>query len=63
MREFLASGAPFVVATDDPGIFGTTLAKEMAWVAGHNDLSDDAVDHFVDLAWASRSEALSGRLS
>lgn len=62
VREFLASDAPFVVATDDPGIFGTTLAEEMAWVAEHNDLTDDAMDHIVELAWASRSEVLSGRL-
>lgn len=62
VREFLASGAPFVVATDDPGIFGTTLAREMVWVAEHNGLADDAVDHIAEMAWASRSEVLTSRI-
>jgi adenosine deaminase len=33
VRQFLANDAPFVIASDDPGIFGTTLADELAWVA------------------------------
>ena len=62
VKQFIASGAPFVVATDDPGIFGITLADEMSWVMEHHHLPSDAMDHLVDLAWNGRSEALTGRL-
>ena len=58
---FLASDAPFVIATDDPGIFGATLAGEMAWAAEHHDLPDDAPNQIAARSWASRSEVLTGR--
>ncbi len=63
LKQFIASDAPFVIATDDPGIFGTTLADELAWVTQHHDVTDDAMAHIIDLAWSSRSEVLTGRLS
>ena len=62
LMQFLASNAPFVVATDDPGILNTTLADELAWVTGHHHVADDAMAHIIDLAWSSRSEVLTGRL-
>ena len=63
LRRFLASDAPFVIASDDPGIFGTTLADEMAWASEHHLLTDDTMERIVDLSWSSRSEVLTGRLS
>ena len=62
LKQFLASGAPFVIATDDPGILGVTLSDEIAWVAEHNHVADDAMAHIIDLSWSSRSEVLTGRL-
>ena len=63
VKQFLSSNAPFIIASDDPGIFGTTLADEIAWVIEHNQLPDDAMEHIVDLSWSCRSEILTGRLS
>ena len=63
VKQFLASNVPFVIASDDPGIFGTTLADEIAWVMEHHQLSDDVRERIVDLSWSSRSEILTGRLS
>ena len=63
VKQFISANAPFVIATDDPGIFGTTLADEIAWVRQRHQLSDDAMAHILDLSWASRSEILSGRAS
>ena len=62
LRQFLASDAPFIIATDDPGIFGTTLADELAWVMEHHHVAHDAMERIVDLSWASRSEVVTGRV-
>lgn len=63
LKQFVACGAPFVIASDDPGIFGTTLVDEISWVREHHQLSDDVMERIVDLSWSSRSEILSGRSS
>ena len=63
VKQFIASNAPFVVASDDPGIFGITLADEVAWVGEHHRVPDDMMEHIVDMAWSSRSEVLTGRLT
>ena len=62
VKEFLAGDAPFVIATDDPGIFGITLAEEIAWVKDNHHVREDGIEHIVDLSWCSRSEVLTGRL-
>lgn len=61
VHRFLAAGLRVVVASDDPGIFGTTLAQELAWVQQNARLSDDEQEQLVRNAWLYRSEVLTGR--
>ena len=61
VKRFIADDAPFIIASDDPGIFGITLADEIAWVKEHHQLPDDVLQHIVELSWSSRSEMLVGR--
>jgi adenosine deaminase len=61
VHRFFEHGLPVVVSSDDPGIFDTTLADEIAWVVEHAALPPDAVDELTDRAWRSRSEVLTGR--
>jgi hypothetical protein len=61
VHRFLAAGLRVVVASDDPGIFGTTLARELDWVRKHARLSDDAQRQLMRNAWQFRSEVLTGR--
>lgn len=63
IHRFLAAGLPLVVATDDPGIFGITLADELDWVCQHTDQGAALRQQLIDTAWTSRSEVLSGRLT
>lgn len=63
VKQFIASDAPFVVATDNPGSFGITLADELTWVAEYHQLPGDEMECIVARSWASRSEVLTGRLS
>ena len=62
LKQFIASDAPFVIASDDPGILGITLADELEWVMEHHHVAHDAIERIVDLSWASRSEVLTGRV-
>jgi adenosine deaminase len=61
VHRFLAAGLRVVVASDDPGIFGTTLGDELDWVCRHVDGGADLREHLVETAWQSRSEVLTGR--
>lgn len=61
VRRFLEEGVPFVVASDDPGIFGTTLRAELDWVTRHAQLDDDQRSALLERTWRSRSEVLTGR--
>ncbi len=61
VQRFVEEGVAVVVASDDPGIFGTTLAREVAWVAEHAPLDHDALAALRERTWQSRSEVLSGR--
>ena len=61
VRRFLAHDLPFVIATDDPGIFGTGLREEIDWVIGAAGLPPEAFETLAARAWHYRSEILSGR--
>lgn len=62
VHRFIEHGVPFVVASDDPGIFDITVRDELAWVAREAGLEPGAVDDLVERAWRSRSEVLCGRV-
>ncbi len=61
VHRFVARDVPFVVASDDPGIFDTTLERELDWVARHATPDPEARRALLERAWRSRSEVLSGR--
>ena len=63
VHRFLEHSVPFVVASDDPGIFDTTVRDELDWVAREAGLEPGAVEDLVERAWNSRSEVVSGRES
>jgi adenosine deaminase len=61
VHRFIESSVPFVVASDDPGIFDTTVRDELDWVAREAGLEPGAVEDLIERAWRARSEAISGR--
>ena len=61
VHRFLEAGVPFVVSSDDPGIFGTTLRDELRWVVDAAGLQVDAAQELAARAWRYRSEVLTGR--
>ena len=61
VHRFLEHDVPFVVSTDDPGIFGTTPREELSWVARHARLDSEAIEELARRAWRYRSEVLTGR--
>jgi adenosine deaminase len=63
VHRFLDADLSVVVASDDPGIFGTTLADELDWVSAATGGGAQLREHLVDTAWRSRSELLTGRES
>ncbi|MGK5530948.1 hypothetical protein [Streptomyces sp. URMC 129] len=62
VHRFLSAGLTVAVSSDDPGLFGTTLADEVDWVCHHTGGGPDLRDHLIGPAWHSRSEALTGRV-
>jgi hypothetical protein len=62
VRRFLEANLPVVVASDDPGIFDTTLAEELAWVGRTAGLEEGALIDLANAAWRHRSEVLTGRV-
>jgi adenosine deaminase len=61
VHRFLAAGLNVVIASDDPGIFGVTLAEELSWVTEHAALAPEEVRALREAMWRSRSEVLTGR--
>ena len=61
VHRFLDRGVPVVVSSDDPGIFGVTLADEIDWVVEPAGLDDDARRELVENGWRYRSEVMTGR--
>lgn len=61
VHRFIAHDLRVVVASDDPGIFGTTLNDELDWVCTQTGGGDELRDRLIANAWDSRSEVLSGR--
>lgn len=61
VHRFLPAGLPVAVSSDDPGIFGTTLADELDRVCRHATSGDDLRGELIATAWNSRSEILTGR--
>ena len=61
VHRFLSWSLPFVVGSDDAGIFDTTLADEIGWVVEAARLGEGAFDEIAGRAWRYRSDVLSGR--
>ncbi|MGZ3420530.1 MAG: hypothetical protein ACXVEE_21825 [Polyangiales bacterium] len=61
IHRFAEEGVPFVVGSDDPGIFGTTLAAELAWAQRQLGLDQGALDRLRDGALVHRSVARTRR--
>lgn len=63
VHRFIENDVPFVVASDDPGIFGTALTDEIDWVVQAADLGAGAFEEIADRSWRYRSEVLTGRVT
>lgn len=63
VHRFLAARLPVVIATDNPGIFGTTLDAELDWVCDQTGGGTELRRQLIDTAYNSRAEVLSGRLT
>jgi adenosine deaminase len=61
IRRFVEFGVPFVVGSDDPGIFDTTLAEEINAAIAIAGLPPDSYGAIAERSWRCRSEALAGR--
>ena len=62
IRRFVEFGVPFVVGSDDPGIFDTTLAAEIEFAVAIAGLPPDSYGAIAERSWRFRSEVLTGRI-
>ncbi len=62
IRRFVEFGLPFVVGSDDPGIFNTTLAEEIDAAIAIAGLPADSFGAIAERSWRFRSEVLAGRI-
>lgn len=63
VHRFLEHGVPVVVGSDDPGIFGITLAEELDWIIRTAGLDADARQELIEASWRYRSEVMVGRIA
>jgi len=61
VHAFLETGLPFVIASDDPGVFDTNTVDEINWLLRATNRGPDYFDEVVEASWRYRSEILSGR--
>ena len=61
IHRFEEWGIPFVIASDDPGLFGVTLADELELAAEILGWSFTELEAAVERAWTHRSVAVTGR--
>jgi hypothetical protein len=59
--RFIENDVPFVVGSDDAGVFDVTLADEIEWVVETADLGSGAFEEIAERSWRYRSEILTGR--
>lgn len=59
--RFIENDVPFVVGSDDAGIFDVTLADEIEWVVKTADLGSGAFEEIASRSWRYRSEIITGR--
>lgn len=59
--RFIKNDVPFVVGSDDAGVFDVTLAEEIAWVVEAADLGSGAFEEIASRSWRYRSEIITGR--
>ncbi len=62
IHRFVEWGVPFVVASDDPGLFGVTLSSELEYACAMVDGGRLEVETLRERAWRYRSEALVHRV-
>jgi len=62
IRRFVKFGIPVVVGSDDPGIFDTTLAREIDAAIAIAGLPPDSYGAIAERSWRCRSEVLAGRI-
>ncbi len=58
LHRFLVSGLPVIISTDNPGVFGITLPRELDWVCGQTGGGDDLRRRLAESAWRARAECL-----
>lgn len=61
VHRFLAANLHLAVGSDDPGIFGVTLADELDWVQRQHPHRPDLTARLDEQAWSARSPVLTGR--
>lgn len=54
IRKLLASEVNVAICSDDPGIFGTSLAEEVDWVRAHSGWTDEALAERLGDPWRFR---------
>ena len=62
LRRFVQFGLPFLVGTDDPGIFDATLPGEIDAAIAIAELPADSYGAIAERSWRFRSEVLTGRI-